>query len=433
MQSLDPCVAETGRCFVPELLIDQLKLVGSQGVKPSSISIHGVCLLVDISGFTKLSGDFCVQGKNGIDGLQLATNGYMGLLVETIYSHGGDIVKFAGDAIICIFPTTLKTKVIVAPHGGMLRRSESQCETDLSQRRVFEFSDKDASVSAASPDSFVSNSGKDLFKRYEETNVRPELLLRAMECADRLRRIETDKLTVHVAVSCGEMCFGILGGYEDRWECLISGPCLQDLSSCLDDAPSKCAVISAGCVEVLSTSRITSERTDKTSPGYCQAASVHLAGYVFSLSSLPSGNCVIDSIQPDQRAFRSAQRSQVFREVSPVPHEALVLVQDPKITEMVMQFVPVNIAESLCSGGGGRLNAMSEIREVTTMFMKVRLFVVLSLSLHCLMQRFFFLQWDSYDSSLLHKDLVSLQPCFYEAQKLLHSTGKILFLLFFHD
>ena len=37
---------------------------------------------------------------------------------------------------------------------------------------------------------------------------------------------------------------------------------------------------------------------------------------------------------------------------------------------------------------------------------------------------FFYFQWDSYDSSLLHKDLVSLQPCFYEAQKLLHSTGE---------
>ena len=386
MQSLNSGMAEsedrseTGRCFVPELLIAQLKLVGSQGITPSSISIYGVCLLVDISGFTKLSGDFCVQGKNGIDGLQLATNGYMGLLVETIYSHGGDIVKFAGDAIICIFPTTLKTKVIVTPHGGMLRRSESQCETDLSQRRVFEFSDKDASVSAASPDSFDFNSDKDPSKRYEETDVRPELVLRAMECADRLRGIETDKLTVHVAVSCGEMCFGILGGYEDRWECLISGPCLQDLSSCLDDAPSKCAVISAGCFEVLSTSRMTSERTDKTSPSYCQAASVHLAGYVFSLSLLPSGNCVIYSVLPDQRTFGSAQRSQVFRELSPVPHETKILVQDPKITEMVMQFVPINIAESLCSGGGGRLNSMSEIREVTTMFMKVSLLVCSSSS-----------------------------------------------------
>eukprot|EP01032_Pedospumella_encystans_P011942 gene11942-13851_t len=357
MKGLDSCAAEredrseTSRCFVPELLIAQLKLVGSQGIKPSSISIYGVCLLVDISGFTKLSGDFCVQGKNGIDGLQLATNGYMGLLVETIYSHGGDIIKFAGDAIICIFPTTLTTKVVVTPHGGMLRRSESQCETE-SLRRVFE-----VSVSAASPDSFVFNSGKDSSKRYEETDVRPELVLRAMECADRLRSIETDKLTVHVAVSCGEMCFGILGGYEDRWECLISGPCLQDLSSCLDDAPSKCAVMSAGCLEVLSTC-MTSERADGT-PGFCQAASdqfhqCHLAGYVFSISSLPSGNSVIDSVHPNQRAFGSAQRNQVFREGSPVPHEAQILEQDPKITEMVMQFVPVNIAESLCSGG--RLN-----------------------------------------------------------------------------
>ncbi|RYG65307.1 hypothetical protein EON64_12215, partial [archaeon] len=70
---------------------------------PSSLFFHGFCLLADISGFTRLSGTFCAQGKLGLDGLQQATNGYMGRLVEVIYQHGGDIIKFAGDAIICVF------------------------------------------------------------------------------------------------------------------------------------------------------------------------------------------------------------------------------------------------------------------------------------------------------------------------------------------
>ena len=89
-------------CFVPEILVDYIKQT-EQELRPTSFFIHGVCLLVDISGFTKLSGDFCAEGKGGIDGLQLATNGYMGKLVEIIYSFGGDIIKFAGDAIICVF------------------------------------------------------------------------------------------------------------------------------------------------------------------------------------------------------------------------------------------------------------------------------------------------------------------------------------------
>ena len=50
-----------------------------------------------------MSEKFCTGGKGGIDELQLATNGYMGKLVDVIYSYGGDIIKFAGDALICIF------------------------------------------------------------------------------------------------------------------------------------------------------------------------------------------------------------------------------------------------------------------------------------------------------------------------------------------
>ncbi|RYG70160.1 hypothetical protein EON64_00895 [archaeon] len=39
----------------------------------------------------------------------------------------------------------------------------------------------------------------------------------ALQCAMELRQISTEQLTVHVAASCGEMCFGVLGGYKDRW------------------------------------------------------------------------------------------------------------------------------------------------------------------------------------------------------------------------
>lgn len=63
-------------------------------LKPFSLFLNAFVLLVDISGFTRLSGSYCSRGKAGIDDLQKATNGYMGQLVKVIYKHGGDIIKF---------------------------------------------------------------------------------------------------------------------------------------------------------------------------------------------------------------------------------------------------------------------------------------------------------------------------------------------------
>ena len=116
--------------FVPEMLVELISRNarrGKEGLEPSSFFFQGVCLLVDISGFTKLSGDFCNLGKAGIDKLQLATNSYMEQLIEVIYTCGGEIVKFAGDAIICTFSTDFVTKISAKGPEGNFQRSMNEC------------------------------------------------------------------------------------------------------------------------------------------------------------------------------------------------------------------------------------------------------------------------------------------------------------------
>jgi hypothetical protein len=50
-------------------------------------------MLVDISGFTKLSGKYASMGPDGLDSLQTVITGYLGQLVNNIYAAGGDVVK----------------------------------------------------------------------------------------------------------------------------------------------------------------------------------------------------------------------------------------------------------------------------------------------------------------------------------------------------
>ena len=242
----------TARCFVPETLIDYINSRVREELKPASFFIHGVCLLVDISGFTKLSGAFCALGKDGIDGLQRATNGYMGKLVEIIYSFGGDIIKFAGDAIICIFYSKKRLQTLRAKLGPIdgnpghnddseithladklnaesnsfrlshdqlpLGKGESGSEKSSPSKnagRLNSNSEDDNSVQFSSQKLSglhdlrlkLPVSGKETEDMYLEpsdsvlhvaaptaSEIQPEIVLKAIRCAIALRAVETEKL-----------------------------------------------------------------------------------------------------------------------------------------------------------------------------------------------------------------------------------------------
>ena len=327
------------------MLVDFINKRNEKELEPASFFVHGVCLLVDISGFTKLSGEYCSQGKSGIDSLQLATNGFMGKLVEIIYSFGGDIIKFAGDAIICVFSADFITNV----SAKLLRRSTCGFES-------FRADLNDLSKSNFSLDT----------KSTKTSKVSTEVILRVMHCAKVLREVQTDKLTVHVAMSCGEMCFGVLGGFENRWECLISGTCIHELSGCLDDAPSKHAVVSSGCIDVLIASSVEhsqpfTEVKSGTSTLLTSLITTNAGMYVFEILPLASGNYRIIDVQC----------ASTMDALSTAIHKASVKIKTnaKSHVKLIQQFVPVPIAEELESAK--ELNLMAEIREVTTMFMKV--------------------------------------------------------------
>jgi len=327
------------------MLVDFLNKSNIKVLQPASFFMHGVCLLVDISGFTKLSGQFCDQGKAGIDDLQLATNGFMGQLVDIIYSFGGDIIKFAGDAIICVFSAEYKQ---VARNRPLRKSSMGNFSGAKEWQRSFGV---ERTPSFKGPMSINTPS-----------SVSAEVVLRVMHCAKLLTEVQTDKLTVHVAVSCGEMCFGILGGFENRWECLISGPCIHQLSDCLDDAPSKEAVMSNECGDiVLQCAQSVPNQDANDAPSYTTTVfTSESSAYEFSLEALSSGNYRIVNIA---------------NSLAKNPSAAIIAVNNTYnavASKLIHQFVPVPIAEELESAAG--LAYLAEIREVTTMFMKVCFF-----------------------------------------------------------
>ncbi|KAJ1420610.1 nucleotide cyclase, partial [Ochromonadaceae sp. CCMP2298] len=346
-----------GRSFVPGLLLHHASLSINEGrrvLKPHSQFMQGVCLLVDISGFTKMSAAFCAKGTDGIDGLQRTTNNYMGRLVEVIYSYEGDIIKFAGDAIICVF---------LPPDDEVNHHIATSPKTRARAKRLNSFA---------------------------------QMVLSACECALELREVEMDRLTVHVGLSCGEICFGVLGGHENRWECLISGPCIESLSQCLDDAPSGQAVCTPACFKALQQPLPKHMHTAES--GEPSPANTHThATYASCISTelLDSGNYrlldLVDKLSEvaEIQLSNSEKRTPTIDltptvDLTPLPtwERPILLSQSPSIEDLdqyseEMAVRPninssanfVEMEEGLAHSSAG-LTSLGEIREVTTMFVK---------------------------------------------------------------
>lgn len=71
---------------------------------PCHYLLNTVSLFADISGFTKLSENFSSLGRVGANILAYSLNRYMERLINKIAKNGGDIFKFAGDALLVIWP-----------------------------------------------------------------------------------------------------------------------------------------------------------------------------------------------------------------------------------------------------------------------------------------------------------------------------------------
>jgi hypothetical protein len=79
------------KSFCPMLLTQLLlKEFTNSSISKINEIFYGTCLIIDLSGFTRLSADLCDQGAKGIDELRQITSLYFGSFVEIISSSGGD-------------------------------------------------------------------------------------------------------------------------------------------------------------------------------------------------------------------------------------------------------------------------------------------------------------------------------------------------------
>src|SRR6185436_3741518 len=90
--------------FVPAMILRQANRGAGQVTAPSVERFEAAVLFVDVAGFTALTEALAARGAAGAEDLTEMLNRYFGQIIDAVLARGGDIVKFAGDAIVAVWP-----------------------------------------------------------------------------------------------------------------------------------------------------------------------------------------------------------------------------------------------------------------------------------------------------------------------------------------
>ncbi len=105
----NPALTSLLASYVPRLIQKRALQNPSPIESPVSEDFQSVVLFADISGFTALTEKLAEKGPAGVETLAHILNDYFGKIIDVIDEYGGDVVKFAGDALMIIWPLSLDT------------------------------------------------------------------------------------------------------------------------------------------------------------------------------------------------------------------------------------------------------------------------------------------------------------------------------------
>jgi class 3 adenylate cyclase len=88
--------------YLPRYLVHSIE----ENPEPGRVSggfHYGAVLFADVSGFTAMSEKLSVLGKEGAEEVTSIVNNYFSTMLDINDEHGGDLLKFGGDALLIFF------------------------------------------------------------------------------------------------------------------------------------------------------------------------------------------------------------------------------------------------------------------------------------------------------------------------------------------
>eukprot|EP00210_Caulerpa_lentillifera_P006470 g6182.t1 len=133
IRSLSPFIPKRLRCSIAQMYSrtsDGVRVLTNL-FEPEMTVVRGGVMVVDVSGFTRLTEQLGKQGNAGIEMLTLVINNYLSKAIEIVDAYGGDVIKFAGDSLIVAFYTEEDLCTREKFKNVILR--SLQCAEDLSR------------------------------------------------------------------------------------------------------------------------------------------------------------------------------------------------------------------------------------------------------------------------------------------------------------
>jgi class 3 adenylate cyclase/tetratricopeptide (TPR) repeat protein len=187
--------------YVPRMVVRRHARDAAGPLKPEETYFPAAVVFVDVSGFTRLAERLAQQGPEGAEELTRVLNAHFGPLIDCIHAYAGDVVKFAGDALVVVW----------------------QAPSEAELREV---------VSRASACSLGLQ------------DVMGELAARGATGG-------SEPLSIKVTVGCGEMRIAQVGGVSGRWEIMVTGHALSDIGEIAHDAEPGRVLVTRGVGRLL--------------------------------------------------------------------------------------------------------------------------------------------------------------------------------------
>jgi len=123
-----PALLSTLARYVPAQVARRLADDPAPLTAPRAERFPAAVFFADISGFTPLAERLAHQGPAGTEELRRLLNVFFDQLINLISAHGGDVVKFAGDALLAVWPAhgrdeTLSIVTLRAAQCGLVAQT----------------------------------------------------------------------------------------------------------------------------------------------------------------------------------------------------------------------------------------------------------------------------------------------------------------------
>ncbi len=163
--------------YVPVTLLRHLGGNFSWEQKPAVERLSTALMFIDIAGFTRMTEKLRREKTDGVETISEILNIYFACLIETITAHGGDIVQFAGDALLVLWPESEEQ----TPLTSITLRA-ARCALEIQSR------------------------------------------IRSLVLPDDLR------FSIRISLGAGNILLTYLGGIRSQWYVLVTGAPLSQLN-----------------------------------------------------------------------------------------------------------------------------------------------------------------------------------------------------------